>query len=143
MTDGALVQVIGPAESFAVETSLVADFKEAREKANRFVHRPFDLSRELPIRAHIFCLSDQRKWLLAAVIHHIATDGWSEGVLFRELSSMYEALASNKPKPLSDLPDTVRRFRPLAAESRARHHRSRTRLLGTTTAGHDPARIVV
>jgi aspartate racemase len=37
-------------------------------------------------------------------MHHIISDGWSTGVLFRELNALYAALANNRPSPLPELP---------------------------------------
>src|SRR5262249_2458714 len=36
--------------------------------------------------------------------HHIVCDGWSIGVLFRELSALYGAYTAGRPSPLSELP---------------------------------------
>src|SRR5262249_49047460 len=46
----------------------------------------------------------QEDHVLLLVIHHIASDGWSMGVLFRELSAAYETFSSGKPLSLPDLP---------------------------------------
>ena len=46
--------------------------------------RPFDLSREIPLRTQLIQL-DQNDHVLLATLHHIASDGWSLGVLTREL----------------------------------------------------------
>ena len=37
-------------------------------------------------------------------MHHIVSDGWSMGVLYRELSVLYEAFSRYEPSPLSELP---------------------------------------
>ena len=65
--------------------------------------RTFDLSNDLPIRASIFQCSEQEHWLLL-VIHHIATDGWSMGILFRELSELYESYSNGRAPRLAELP---------------------------------------
>lgn len=47
---------------------------------------------------------DERKHVLLVITHHIAFDGWSEAVLIRELSTLYEAFVHGKTSPLPDLP---------------------------------------
>ena len=37
-------------------------------------------------------------------MHHIITDGWSFGVLYREISVLYQAFESGDSSPLPDLP---------------------------------------
>ncbi|WP_158071797.1 non-ribosomal peptide synthetase [Streptomyces sp. CB01249] len=50
----------------------------------------FDLRSELPVRATLFEVGDESSVLLL-LLHHIATDGRSTGVLFDDLSRAYEA----------------------------------------------------
>ena len=52
-------------------------------------HR-FSLSSELPVRACLLTMGPDEHVLLT-VAHHIATDGWSEGVIARDLSHAYAA----------------------------------------------------
>ncbi|MEV3875428.1 amino acid adenylation domain-containing protein, partial [Streptomyces sp. NPDC049906] len=51
---------------------------------------PFDLTRDLPWRAELFAVSASDAVLLL-VAHHIAVDGWSMGVLARDLRTAYAA----------------------------------------------------
>jgi amino acid adenylation domain-containing protein len=54
--------------------------------------RPFDLAATLPFRAVLLRLaSDDHILLLTA--HHIVSDGWSTGVLLRDLGALYHAIA--------------------------------------------------
>ncbi|MCB8977444.1 MAG: amino acid adenylation domain-containing protein [Ardenticatenaceae bacterium] len=65
--------------------------------------RPFDLTQELPIRLFLLRLAPDEHVLILN-LHHIATDGWSMGVLLRELAALYNAFCANQPSPLPELP---------------------------------------
>src|SRR5205807_6513619 len=54
-------------------------------------------------RASLLRLAAQGHVLLLTM-HHIISDGWSLGVLWRELSALYAVFAASKPSPLPDLP---------------------------------------
>lgn len=59
------------------------------------VNQPFDLSRDFMLRADVFRLSGQEH-ILVLVLHHIASDGWSEGILISELIECYQAAKENR-----------------------------------------------
>jgi hypothetical protein len=64
---------------------------------------PFQLDRELPIRASLLQLgSDQAVFLLT--LHHVVADGWSVGLLLRDLAASYAALAAGAAPALPALP---------------------------------------
>jgi amino acid adenylation domain-containing protein len=65
--------------------------------------RPFDLTRDLMLRGRLVRIAPDDHVLLLAK-HHIASDGWSAGVLLRELSALYAAFARGEPSPLPELP---------------------------------------
>jgi non-ribosomal peptide synthetase component F/thioesterase domain-containing protein len=70
-----------------------------REEAEK----PFNLAREVPFRIRLFRLrSDDH--VLVITIHHIACDGWSQGLLQRELWSLYRSLADVEAPNLPSLP---------------------------------------
>ncbi|HXO41006.1 MAG TPA: amino acid adenylation domain-containing protein, partial [Thermoanaerobaculia bacterium] len=68
-----------------------------------FGRRPFDLAGEPPLRAALLRLAPEEHWLVL-VLHHIAADGWSLGVLAGELATLYRAFAAGLPSPLAELP---------------------------------------
>jgi hypothetical protein len=47
---------------------------------------------------------DDVSHVLLFTMHHVVSDGWSMGVLFRELGAIYEAFADGRPSPLPELP---------------------------------------
>ncbi|WP_122829333.1 non-ribosomal peptide synthetase, partial [Pseudomonas viridiflava] len=60
---------------------------------------PFDLAHGPLIRAHLLQVADERHVLLLTV-HHIVADGWSMGVLTKELLALYPAFCQEQPDPL-------------------------------------------
>ncbi|OLZ43650.1 non-ribosomal peptide synthetase [Amycolatopsis keratiniphila] len=63
---------------------------------------PVDLRREHPIRADLIELGPARTVLLVCV-HHIAFDGWSSGLLLREISELYSAKVESRPPSLPEV----------------------------------------
>ncbi|MFD0727704.1 condensation domain-containing protein, partial [Lysobacter brunescens] len=74
-----------------------------RALVDREMLHDFDLARDLPIRAHIVQHSEGHHDLVLT-IHHIATDGWSTGLLMRELDAAYGACIRGGAHGLPDLP---------------------------------------
>ena len=66
--------------------------------------RGFDLSRELPLRAHLFELGAQRAMCCCCSLHHIAGDGWSLRPLLRDLCGFYRARRAGVAAALPALP---------------------------------------
>ncbi len=75
----------------------------ARALAVAHARRSFDLARGPLFRAALLRLGAEEHLLLFAV-HHIVSDGWSQGVLVAELSALYAAAATGRPSPLAPLP---------------------------------------
>jgi amino acid adenylation domain-containing protein len=65
--------------------------------------RPFDLAQGPLIRVALFRLAPEDHAALITM-HHIVCDGWSMGVLFRELIALYPGFISGVPKNLPELP---------------------------------------
>jgi len=76
---------------------------EAQRLASAEAARPFDLAQGPLLRATLLRLEEQASVLLL-VMHHIVTDGWSMGVLFQELSALYQAFSQGQASPLAELP---------------------------------------
>jgi amino acid adenylation domain-containing protein len=76
---------------------------EAARIAETESAQPFDLTRDLLIRPRLVRLSADEHWLIV-VKHHIATDGWSSNILWREMASCYEAFATGRTPDLPPLP---------------------------------------
>ena len=76
---------------------------EAMRLCGEEAQRPFDLRQPLLLRARLFRL-EPRQHLLFLNLHHIIADGWSIGVLLRELGSLYEAFSKGQPSQLAELP---------------------------------------
>jgi amino acid adenylation domain-containing protein/FkbM family methyltransferase len=76
---------------------------EARRLASEAARRPFDLERGPLFRAALLRLGAEDHLLLLAM-HHVVSDGWSMGILFRELSALYGAFREGLESPLAELP---------------------------------------
>ncbi len=64
---------------------------------------PFDLARGPLLRGRLVVMADDHHVLLLT-LHHIVSDGWSMGVLTRELMALYQAFSHGQPDPLPPLP---------------------------------------
>ncbi|MBD2016401.1 amino acid adenylation domain-containing protein [Microcoleus sp. FACHB-53] len=109
MLEEQLVQVIAPALTLPLP---VVDLRilpaaeqetEIRRIATEARSHPFDLSSEPLLRVMLLQV-DSSEHILLLNLHHIICDGWSIGVLLRELGTLYTAFANNQRSPLPDLP---------------------------------------
>lgn len=72
------------------------------ELGERVAKLPFDLAKGPLMRATLVDLGADMHQLFLT-LHHIAADGWSMGVLVREMSALYQAFSSGEPNPLPPL----------------------------------------
>ncbi|MCX4388039.1 amino acid adenylation domain-containing protein [Micromonospora peucetia] len=107
--DGRAVQVIAPPGPVDIDLVDLGDppagDRDSRldEVLDAALDVPLDLRKDPPLRTRLIrCAADDH--VLLFVVHHIAFDGWSWGVLARELHALYEAFVTGRPSPLPPLP---------------------------------------
>ncbi|HLL81926.1 MAG TPA: condensation domain-containing protein, partial [Longimicrobium sp.] len=105
--EGAPTQVIDHAAPSAIPLGDLSHLPDAegelRVRAEAEVLGRFDLAAAPPVRIRLWRVADDDHVLLIC-IHHIATDGWSTGVLLAELSTLYSAFLQGSAPRLPDLP---------------------------------------
>src|SRR5579871_5492985 len=106
--DGGPVQIVEPLRRTEVSLEDMSGLDDFRRKEHveealaREWDRPFDLERGPLLRARLLKLADEEHVLLRTM-HHIVSDGWSEGVFNRELMELYEAYCEGRENPLAPL----------------------------------------
>ncbi|HZF11696.1 MAG TPA: amino acid adenylation domain-containing protein, partial [Thermoanaerobaculia bacterium] len=109
---GAPVQRILPPAPFALPSvdlsGLPASEREARGRALAAAEaaRPFDLggASGAPLLRAVLLRLAEGDHVVALTVHHIASDGWSMGILVREVAALYTAFVEGRPSPLPELP---------------------------------------
>jgi amino acid adenylation domain-containing protein len=105
--DGTPQQVVAPSLSLALAVTDLSTLPDPEVRAQQLaveaVRQPFDLARGPLIRATLFRLADQEHLLVLAV-HHVISDAWSLGIIFREIGTLYQTFTRNEPSPLAELP---------------------------------------
>jgi len=107
LVDGQPAQVFEEPWAVKLPRTSLHDYKEKDREgaARRFVQqeaaRSFDLAQGPLFRVRLFALA-KTDHVLLFTFHHIVADGWSMGLLIRELATLYEAFANDKPSPLPD-----------------------------------------
>jgi Condensation domain len=104
--DGRPFQVVGREAALDWEAARVGGpdaEARARELADGEAARPFDLAAGPLLRVRVLELGADDH-VVVVVMHHIVSDGWSMGVLVRELAALYRArLAGREDDPLPPL----------------------------------------
>ncbi|GAC1437037.1 MAG: hypothetical protein NVSMB58_28730 [Terriglobales bacterium] len=102
------VQVVTPKLDFRLAVVDLGTFSaatrenEARRIAEAEATRPFDLSRDPMLRCTLLVL-DKDEYVLLLNSHHIATDGWSTGILLNDLAALYGSVQEGASISLSPL----------------------------------------
>jgi amino acid adenylation domain-containing protein len=108
IVDGEPAQVIAAAQPQKIEVIDLSHLPEpereakAQRMADEEANQPFDLTRGPLFRFRLVKLAEEEHILLFTM-HHIISDGWSLGVLGRELSALYQAYSAGQSSPLDEL----------------------------------------
>ncbi len=109
MVDGQPVARLQPTVDFTLPIARFPDLPrdqreaEVRREAGAAARRPIDLATGPMLRANLYEL-DARDHVLLLTMHHIVSDGWTMGILNREVATFYEAFATGQEPALPDLP---------------------------------------
>ncbi len=97
-----ILDISAPVVCFTDLTSETRSEEKARELAREHAITPFDLEKAPLVRVSLLALS-KTKHVMLFNMHHIISDGWSVGILVRELCFLYNALREGEKNPLSPL----------------------------------------
>ncbi|HLK56581.1 MAG TPA: condensation domain-containing protein, partial [Chthonomonadaceae bacterium] len=107
--EGHPFQVIGEPYSLELPLTDLTGLPDSEPEAEAYrlaaqdAQRPFDLENGPLFRASLLRLGAEEHWLLVGM-HHIVTDGWSSGVFFKELGTLYTDFCAGRPSSLPELP---------------------------------------
>lgn len=106
--DGRPVQVIGAPEKYRLSVIDLSEFEESeREHELKNIidgesRRKFDLDNGPLLRLFLVRMAE-KEHVLVLVEHHLIHDGWTQGVLVRDVMAIYEAYVKGQQSPLKDL----------------------------------------
>ncbi len=107
LVGGQPAQIINPASRLQLPPTELGGLPEAeREEGARRLAveeaaRPFDLQTGPLLRVRLLRLGESDHVVLFTM-HHIIADGWSMGILIREMAALYEAYVNGRPSPLAE-----------------------------------------
>jgi len=93
----------------------------ARAFLRELADTPFDLTNDAPLRAGLARVAED-EYLFLLSTHHIASDAWSYGIMFRDLAALYDAALAHSTAALA--PPALQ-FADYAAWQRATLHGER------------------
>jgi amino acid adenylation domain-containing protein len=99
--DGVIFQHVLPVDSWRLDAEDLLPGSDTPEQyISRYIARPFDLSQDHMLRA-VLLREDSETHILAVVVHHIASDGWSMQIMVREFIELYRSFKTGQPAALS------------------------------------------
>ncbi|MFF5343860.1 amino acid adenylation domain-containing protein [Streptomyces althioticus] len=96
-------EILPPGEAVPGLETAVTDEEHLADRLAEAAGRPYDLTRDLPLRAVLFELGE-REHVLLLLLHHIAGDGWSLAPLTRDLATAYAARREGRAPAFTPLP---------------------------------------
>ncbi|REJ47827.1 MAG: amino acid adenylation domain-containing protein [Microcystis flos-aquae DF17] len=105
MVEGKPIQKVAPSLKIKLLVVNLKDIPQDQidKQIIKELQKPFDLTQSPLLRCTLFDLGYEN-YILVNVFHHIIIDGWSKGILFKELSEFYQAFLSNSTVDLPELP---------------------------------------
>jgi amino acid adenylation domain-containing protein len=104
--EGVAYQRIQPVDEWSLTITEEELYKENTAALQSFIQTliatPFDLQQDYMLRAQLIVQGDQ-EYTLVVVIHHIASDGWSTGIIVKELIELYTAALESRASRLLPL----------------------------------------
>ncbi|PSL45610.1 non-ribosomal peptide synthase protein (TIGR01720 family)/amino acid adenylation domain-containing protein [Chitinophaga niastensis] len=100
--DGVVHQRVQDKDTWQLAVQYMPDTMGLQEEVQALISKPFDLSQDHMLRAHLIVLAEEAH-VLVVTLHHIAADGWSAGIIVRELMVLYNAVLDNINPPLPAL----------------------------------------
>jgi amino acid adenylation domain-containing protein len=108
LVNGVPVQKINPPQPVALPIEDLTHLSPAEQSAQiqRFAadetQRPFDLASGPLMRSTLLQLAEA-EYILFFLIHHIISDGWSMGIITKEIVALYKAFLTGTPAVLPEL----------------------------------------
>jgi amino acid adenylation domain-containing protein len=109
LIEGEVVQLVHPISRLMLPAIDLRGLNDDTEReaidaqlAKAALEQPFDLQTGPLVRLALLSHSEQ-KHSVFCVLHHIVSDGWSRGILIREVSALYQAFSRGEPSPLPEL----------------------------------------
>ncbi len=107
--DGEPIQRVGDPETISLPVEEFSNVPREQRRAmaeniaGEEAANPFDLGKDLLLKARLLRFAKDEH-ILVLVLHHIAVDGWSVGIFFRELVSLYDSFSRGRGPALPALP---------------------------------------
>jgi amino acid adenylation domain-containing protein len=107
--EGQLLEIAFPEVNLSIDCVNFENFSVEQWEASILQHAvaeaqtPFNFTQDTLVRAKLLCRSTTEHVLLLTM-HHAVADGWSLGVLVRELATLYQAFSTGQPAQLPELP---------------------------------------